>query len=153
MTSLSELELAYAAGYFDGEGSVHIVADSRGDGRRYLRVGVASTDREVIEWFHSHFGGTFSVRQPGPEKNHKVSYWWATSGKVAVAFLEAIYPYLRQKKERVKIARAFQALTPGAALNIRYGGPERRTRPKALENVQVRLAEELKELNKRGLAA
>jgi len=85
-------ELAYAAGLFDGEGSISLV---RQHGNRWQspQVAVASTDYEVLEWFRIRFGGGIVTKQPRMS-NHSVSYDWRLTDRRALEFLKLIRPYL-----------------------------------------------------------
>ena len=85
-------ELAYAAGLFDGEGSISLVRHR--DNRTHSpQVSVASTDYEVVIWFQKRFGGSVVTKQPRMS-NHSVSYDWRLTDRRALAFLELIRPYL-----------------------------------------------------------
>ncbi|MDI6770871.1 MAG: LAGLIDADG family homing endonuclease [Anaerolineales bacterium] len=87
-----DVELAYAAGLFDGEGSLSLV---RQHGNRWPspQVSVASTDYEVVHWFQVRFGGSIVTKQPRMS-THSVSYDWRLTDRRALTFLEAIRPYL-----------------------------------------------------------
>jgi hypothetical protein len=85
-------ELAYAAGLFDGEGSISLVRHR--DNRTHSpQVSIASTDYEVVNWFRERFGGSIVTKQPRMS-NHSVSYDWRLTDRRALAFLEVIRPYL-----------------------------------------------------------
>jgi hypothetical protein len=85
-------ELAYAAGLFDGGGSITLTRqrDSRSPSPQ---VSIASTDYEVVSWFRERFGGSIVTKQPR-QSNHSVSYDWRLTDRRALAFLEIIRPYL-----------------------------------------------------------
>lgn len=85
-------ELAYAAGLFDGEGSISLVR-SRRNRTHSPQVSIASTDYEVVDWFRERFGGSIVTKQPRMS-NHSVSYDWRLTDRRALAFLEVIRPYL-----------------------------------------------------------
>lgn len=85
-------ELAYAAGLFDGEGSISLVRHR--DNRTHSpQVSIASTDHEVVYWFQKRFGGSIVTKQPRMS-NHSVSYDWRLTDRRALAFLELLRPYL-----------------------------------------------------------
>ena len=85
-------ELAYAAGPFDGEGSISLVRQ-KNSRTHSPQVSVASTDYEVVLWFQKRFGGSVVTKQPRMS-NHSVSYDWRLTDRRALAFLELIRPYL-----------------------------------------------------------
>lgn len=85
-------ELAYAAGLFDGEGSISLIRHH--DNRTHSpQVSVASTDYEVVSWFRERFGGSIVTKQPR-QSNHSVSYDWRLTDRRALVFLDLIRPYL-----------------------------------------------------------
>lgn len=85
-------ELAYAAGLFDGEGSISLIRH-RENRTHSPQVSIASTDYEVVHWFQERFGGSVVTKQPRMS-NHSVSYDWRLTDRRALAFLEIIRPYL-----------------------------------------------------------
>lgn len=85
-------ELAYAAGLFDGEGSISLVRH-RENRTHSPQVSIASTDYEVVNWFQERFSGSIVTKQPRMS-NHSVSYDWRLTDRRALAFLELIRPYL-----------------------------------------------------------
>lgn len=84
--------LAYAAGLFDGEGSVSLVRQ-RNNRSHSPQVAVASVDYEVVLWFRKHFGGSIVTKQPR-KSSHSVSYDWRLTDRRALDFLKLIRPYL-----------------------------------------------------------
>lgn len=85
-------ELAYAAGLFDGEGSITLTRHR--DNRTHSpQVSIASSDYEVVHWFQERFGGSIVTKQPR-KSNHLVSYDWRLTDRRALKFLEFIRPYL-----------------------------------------------------------
>jgi len=85
-------KLAYAAGLFDGEGSVSLVRQNN-NRTHSPQVAVASVDHEVVRWFQECFGGSIVTKQPR-KSNHSVSYDWRLTDRRALAFLKLIRPYL-----------------------------------------------------------
>jgi hypothetical protein len=87
-----DVELAYAAGIFDGEGSISLVRH-RDNRWPSPQVAVASNDREVLEWLRVLFGGSIVTKQPRLP-THSISYDWRLTDRRALAFLQLIRPYL-----------------------------------------------------------
>jgi hypothetical protein len=105
------LETAWAAGFFDGEGSVYA---NRIRDQYYLRIAVAGTDEEAIYRFHRAVGDKGKVHGPYvlPSRAHRekpVTYWRASS-KEARLVLEMLDPFLSQHT-RKKMANAFEKVT------------------------------------------
>jgi len=108
--NLTEAELGYIAGIVDGEGSVCITRDHgrHGKKRAYycLRLSVANTNKELIEWLKSVTGGHMN---PRPYYVGRTEAWqWVVSGDNAVYWLERLMPYLRIKRVRAEIGMNFQ---------------------------------------------
>lgn len=99
----------YAAGLFDGEGSILILAEQNAKHR--LRIKIANTDYAVIEWLQSIFDGTASDNLSPTRKrkpNEKDAWEWRLNGKEASQFLMLITPFLKVKREQARIAIEFQ---------------------------------------------
>jgi hypothetical protein len=105
----TEAELAWMAGFFDGEGYIGI---SRTGGHfrlrgHALRVAVTQVTREPLVPF-SLFGGNLHLRQHSPRPNERRIYQWHSSAGVAAECLRTLRPYLRLKGEQADVAIAFQ---------------------------------------------
>lgn len=103
-------ELAYMAGFFDGEGYVGISSDKpawkKGGVYYRMRVNVTQKDPTVLLNFKNIYGGTLTKGNDGVWK-------WYIDGKKACAFLSDIMPYLIIKKEQAKLALEFSSLNTG----------------------------------------
>ena len=112
--SLSDDDLAYIAGFFDGEGSITIHENWRPSPRgkspnHTLQVAIGNTDDRVLIWLHSVFGGSLIIRKPNLNPNHRrVTQWIIRSGG-ASDFLRSILPFLRMKEKQAKIGISFQS--------------------------------------------
>ena len=96
----------YAAGFFDGEGCVHI----RGESNSFaLSITVSQTSRPVLKWIQLRWGGNFRPRTGKPKNNNqRWRHKWTTGGWNALIFLQDIYPYLIVKQAEVKIGIQLQ---------------------------------------------
>lgn len=124
-----DTEAAYAAGLFDGEGSVTL---TRNHPLRWPspQVSVASNDREVLEWLKGRFGGVITTKKPRLS-THSISFDWKLTDRRALAFLRLISPYLLiyRKQRRVELLLTdYIACTPR---NGRYS-PEMAARKEEL---------------------
>jgi intein/homing endonuclease len=94
----SEIELSYLAGYFDGEGCIHISKT----GARV--VGIKSCYPKVVKTFHKFYGGKFTK-----DKNNKKNIYWRNFfyfrifGENSVNVIRSLYPFLREKKEQARL--------------------------------------------------
>lgn len=104
---LNELDAAYAAGLFDGEGCILISRNPSGS--YWLQVRVTNTNRDVLEWFKARFGGCIGVQ--GAARGHKRArpcWYWSQYSNGAAAFLVEVMPHLIIKRKQAKVAIQFQ---------------------------------------------
>jgi hypothetical protein len=86
----------YWAGFFDGEGSVHI--SKRGG----IRASMSQKRSDILYLAEKDFGGTVSVRDRGEGDFH--GQWNTTSADGVKIFLNAIKEYSVVKREEIDIA-------------------------------------------------
>jgi hypothetical protein len=107
---MKKTDLAYMAGFFDGEGCINL-ARRDGRGNRYrIHISISNTNEWVLQWFHFNFGGSvcFEDRHSENPAWQNVWRWSITSGRQALTFLQAISPYLVLKKPQALLAITFQ---------------------------------------------
>jgi len=108
MPSDLEIDLAYIAGYFDGEGNIKHDSSQQKSGTSW-GVSITNTVPDVIYKLESMFGGRVRVIENGGYKfklrpwKFKTLYRWVAYGADARRFLILILPYLRHPD---KIANA-----------------------------------------------
>lgn len=96
--------VAWAAGFFDGEGFVYAGID-RGDPRREkdaLVVGLAQVVTEPLEAVQARWGGTIRSEMP-KHRGRRRLFLWRAYGRNAEPFLREIQPYLRVKHDLVAL--------------------------------------------------
>jgi hypothetical protein len=99
---VSDAERAYAAGFFDGEGSVTINS-FRDDSRSWkLSVVVGQLDPRPLRFLLKRWGGQIS----GPRVNGQ--YEWRIHSASAARFLSDVHPYLIVKAEQAAIVAEFR---------------------------------------------
>ena len=89
------LELAWAAGFFDGEGGTY--GDPKGGFR--IRIGQLASNREVLDRFHNAVGGLGKIR--GPYSNGKgrpMMEWTASSWPIVQAVVALLWNHLGTDK-------------------------------------------------------
>lgn len=94
-------ELAWAAGLFEGEGTVRINPRTRRNAY-HLVASVANTDREVIDFFHRRWGGTVRFASNAGTRRRD-AYYWTVAARMAATFLHDIRPYVVTERVREKI--------------------------------------------------
>ena len=117
----TETDLAWAAGFFDGEGYVTIgrsvskYKDKTYHGY-YLRVGINHVAPEPLEKFDEMFGGGLKrnvVSNCNDGCNRKPRTQWQLQETKAIEFLKKIYPYLCNKEKAADIAFEFTSTRGG----------------------------------------
>lgn len=99
----------YAAGFFDGEGYIGLVACGKGRPRQ-LRVTASQIVPGPIEWLRERWGGAMTVNA----YSRRPMFIWIASTRGALAFLEDIRPWLKVKGEQADVAIALQRSKNGA---------------------------------------
>lgn len=104
-----EIELAWAAGFFDGEG--HTGLQSKSQKYRYLRLTVGQTEPTTLERFQKAVGYG-NITGPYPRKGTRKDVWvWQTTSKKAHEALNRLLPYLSgPKREQARLAIANERL-------------------------------------------
>ena len=104
--TVSELDLAYVAGFFDGEGTVD-VSQSWSNRDHILvtgyRLSIVNTNREVLEYVQRILGGVgvFYTSWDG-NSAHAVKYQYCVRGLCVIRdVMVKLMPYLIVKKEAV----------------------------------------------------
>jgi hypothetical protein len=135
--NLSSEELAYIAGFIDGEGEVSFFPVKKG-GRRYWHplIKISNTNAEVIEWLRTSIGGRISCTR----KNERCKPCWTLtiSGYTGTYYLlKKLLPYLIVKRRQAEILLYYADLAKGG---------EARSSEKMLK-----LVEEARSLNAKGV--
>lgn len=100
--------LSWAAGFFEGEGSVCVRRPSKRNWGTLAAL-VANTEPKYLELFRSRWGGSIHALRPSGS-NSKAAFRWTISAKQAAKFLSDIQPHVIGERMRVRIflAIAFQ---------------------------------------------
>ena len=115
MIDSRQLDLAWAAGFFDGEGSVSLrrtwtKATNRKTYSLYLRL--CQVDRAVLQHFVDVVGyGKIAAtpRQYGKHSGLRApTYAWCAAGAGSEVILTALLPYLTLKRERALLALEYR---------------------------------------------
>lgn len=134
-------DLAYLAGFADGEGSITIFQYR---GRDQLRFDVYNTQREVLDWIADTFGGC--VHEVGRSREGwKQEYVWAPGPQLAATILEACLPYLKVKRKQAELFISHAATS-------RKRGAGFKSIPVHIATFRASVVEKIQALNKRGVA-
>ena len=108
MSELTREQLViWAAGFFDGEGSIGLFRARAGGRVMTLRVRVGQKTREPLERFVLLWGGSIWHRKANERQTE--FYEWAKSSRPAYEALLEMEPYLVVKRGQVQVARDFMS--------------------------------------------
>ena len=113
MKKLSNVQLAWAAGIIDGEGTVSFTVRKAKSYQKSKRiqpiVEVEITSKEIVFLLQSWFDGFVWCRQR--RKNTYSNVWlWRISSRKALNCIKNIFPYLRIKKSQAETIFKFYDL-------------------------------------------
>jgi hypothetical protein len=93
MKEPTERDLAYIAGYMDGEGCIR--AGSKGN----LEIKISSTYPDVLYYIQDFFGGTVKrEKRSVNHKEHRTAFYFGIYGDAGRRMLLALLPYLQEKQ-------------------------------------------------------
>lgn len=110
---LNQLDLAYWAGLFDGEGWISIIKSVYSKSP-CLEIGMSMVDGSPVE-FYNYFG-VGGITRPRPREHWQQQTRYRAHGKNAQAVLSLLLPYVRLKRKRAELAIEFQGLQTGRGL-------------------------------------
>jgi len=111
---MNELDIAWAAGFFDGEGSALVEKTNTG---YTIVVNVANNNKEAIDFFHKNWGGRIVciTKEKWAEYGRKANqdaYQLKFNHNDAARLLLDLYPYLIAKKLHARIVMSALASIP-----------------------------------------
>lgn len=122
MTDEKTLNLAYAAGLIDGEGTITLTIRKSKTGNkeyRYPVISVSSTTIELLDFMKMHYGGSI-VMHKTYKAHHKEAHQWRLRGKSAVEFCGMIHPFLKERSKKQRAEFIFLNYDDVTIRNGRY---------------------------------
>jgi hypothetical protein len=113
VNKVTDTELAYIAGFIDGEGSIHINKrkhqvknyNSYIGYSAYLDIG--NTYKPIMEWLNIITKNTSKIFEKKPKGNRKTAYAIRLSMSNSQKLIEKILPFLKVKREQALIFLEF----------------------------------------------
>lgn len=108
MESTTQISAQYAAGFFDGEGSVMVERTAKQTKKwamidRYrVRATISNTDKQILILHQKCWGGT--IEKMKKKTNHKQAWKWIVWQNQTEQFLKEILPYCFIKTTRIELA-------------------------------------------------
>jgi hypothetical protein len=102
-------EIAYLAGFFDGEGFIIICKDKSrvGNVNYRVRIGVSQVVVTPILLFKEYFGGLIQYQKRPESTKHRDIFTWQQHSQKAAYALTTMLPYLTVKREQAEFALNF----------------------------------------------
>ena len=100
-------DIAYIAGFFDGEGCVRIKRANQGGNSYYVWVAITNSNKEILDYVAEIFGG--SVRRAEKRVN-KIIYHFLITSSEATDMLKTMVGFLKEKKEQAELAIQFHEM-------------------------------------------
>jgi hypothetical protein len=97
-------DVAYAAGFFDGEGWISIGKQGRAAHNLYLIIGVAQKNLSPLLWVQARWGGSMYYA-----KSSGVTQLTMSGGRGS-RFLQDVLPFLQVKRAAALVALQFHSL-------------------------------------------
>jgi hypothetical protein len=140
--ALDPEELAWAAGVFEGEGTITIGRRGRDDTYRLI-VTLGNTDAEMVDFFHERWGGW---KQPayGERPGRQPAWYWTVAGPRAEDFLRELAPHVRTQRVRRKVELGLEFRASQSRLKREQARPEYKERHRDLYA-------QMRALNRRGV--
>ena len=140
--------IAYAAGLFDGEGSIDIYKASTSKNSKsislMLRVIITQKDGKIMHWLKDNFGGHVQMNKR-PDNNW--IYHWDIRSKAAETFINAILPFVKIKQSQLLLAIEFQSKKSGYLTTLKGKQKFRKLTEEEL-NERLEIKEKIKKLKK-----
>ena len=138
---MDEIDKAYIAGFFDGEGCISLRrVYSRGTSSIAGTITIGGSDKNLIKWIHTLIGcGVMVIARHKQKPNWKDIHRIDISQQQGATFIKEIYPYLKLKKRQATLFIELSEIKKQSRSGKKYN--ETRQEEILLEN---------RKLNKRG---
>ena len=147
----TRVELAYAAGFIDGDGCVYLALNHRRREVPYLLVQLIASgvDERPLVRLQRLLGGKIHLESFRRGRNNRPVYRWDVAGQTAVDALKALSPFLSLKREQADLAVEAWAVVQGQWANepTLVGRHQSYADPGSVRLVREELHERMKALN------
>jgi hypothetical protein len=110
MKTPSDLDLAYVAGFVDGEGSINMGGGAR---QPHERLTITNTNLEVLQHIQTIIGGQIGGHDRPTKPHWKTQYYLCLTTRHAVRALRILEPFLVLKKKQAILMIRFSEEKPG----------------------------------------
>ena len=96
---MEDVEIAYAAGIIDGEGTITLGREKATSPYRHLIVSVSSTTIDILRFLQTHYSGSISTHKTYAE-HHLQSWSWKVQNRGALKLCSEVLPYLLEPEKK-----------------------------------------------------
>lgn len=101
---MDKFDVAWAAGFFDGEGSSFASLSTSRPGKYYPQMSLSQAGEdglEVLKRFHAAVGNAGKIRGPYARRNNKPIYQWTVASKEGINSVgNILFPFLSEPKKK-----------------------------------------------------
>ncbi|HEA67191.1 MAG TPA: hypothetical protein ENI07_10280 [Desulfobacterales bacterium] len=102
--TLERLDLAWMAGFFDGEGSISLSVHTQPKNRIQVQIQITNSIKATLEPFSKYFSGNINKHYRKNPKELPQYKWSLQSAKKSYEFLNRFMPYFRAKADVAELA-------------------------------------------------
>lgn len=134
LSKVKDLELAYLAGFIDGEGCFFIgnfPTVSACTGNKYLNyhciLKISNNSRDVLDWIHKTFGGrtTLLNKKTKDKTRNFITYDCYFTGNLLTDLTQLLLQFLKLKRPQAEVMLKMRATFPRSGSSGRYRCPKR----------------------------
>ena len=123
----TEVDIAFLAGFFEGEGAMWLGYDGNGkEVRIRADVAVTNNDENLLNHFKSKFGGTIHRKSKMIGEYKHYTYQWHLASKDIGPILTLMLPFLITKKEVAELLIEYRATVIGPRRRPTKEGKQKR---------------------------
>ena len=100
-------DVAYIAGFFDGEGCIRIKRSSQGGNSYHIIAHITNSNLEILEYVKNIFGGKIRKQERTP---NKTIYNFYITCSEANDMLKVLVGFMREKKKQAELAIKFHQI-------------------------------------------
>ena len=135
-------DIAWAAGFIDGDGMISFFRRSDRRQEFYIQVSATNTNRDPLEKLQLMFGGSIcSMNKEKPGSKWKASWCWIVARGTAERTIDVLLPHLVAKHSQAILAKKARSLV------VKRG---QRRSPEKLSELRC-IEQEFRELNRKGV--
>ena len=110
-------DIAYIAGFVDGEGCIRIKRANQGGNSYYVTFQITNSNQDILEFIAQLFGGQIGFQEKG---RNKPIYQYRLTSAEAVDALKLLHPFLKEKRVQAQMAIQFHEMKEKLTPELKY---------------------------------